>query len=138
MDVIPFFQKYQYLKIYTTFKNNDTSRLLSYRPTTTTFLLLLAIRHIFFNSIIIIMVVNAGIYCPFRICLLHGSAVQRAAVRRTLIKEFYGSLLVLLEHFCLYDLVLEFSYLNGVPRLVLMKNLFQLHITTTKNSDKKK
>ena len=54
------------------------------------------------------MVVNAGIYCPFRICLLHGSAVQRAAVRRTLIKEFYGSLLVLLEHFCLYDLVLAF------------------------------
>ena len=54
------------------------------------------------------MVVNAGIYCPFRICLLHGSAVQRAAVRRTLIKEFYGSLLVLLEHFCLYDLVLDF------------------------------
>lgn len=81
---------------------------MSYRPTTTTFLLLLAIRHIFFNSIIIIMVVNAGIYCPFRICLLHGSAVQRAAVRRTLIKEFYGSLLVLLEHFCSYDLVLEF------------------------------
>ena len=72
----------------------------------------LAIRHIFFNSIIIIMVVNAGIYCPFRICLLHGSAVQRAAVRRTLIKEFYGSLLVLLEHFCLYDLVLDFFYKN--------------------------
>ena len=34
-------------------------------------------------------------------------AAQRA-VRRTLIKEFYGSLLVLLEHFCLYDLVLDF------------------------------
>ena len=33
-------------------------------------------------------------------------AAQRA-VRRTLIKEFYGSLLVLLEHFCLYDLVLD-------------------------------